>query len=87
MEWTGGIQKCIGTTADQAHDNLVLREKVATHPDVVSLFNTYRLEDGAVVKLDRNTASNHVKACLNEMKKSKREVKRCNPQVEIRGKI
>ncbi len=48
----------------------ILREKIASHPDVVALFYTYKLEDGSGVKLDRNTASNHVKCCINEMKKT-----------------
>lgn len=71
------MQKCDGTTATQAYDNLILRENIATHPDVAVFFGKFKLEDGNFVKLDRHTASYHVKACINEIKKT-RDITRRN---------
>lgn len=64
------MQRCDGTTSEDACENLRLREKIATSPDVSTLFNVYQLEDGAIVRLDRDVASNHVKTTINEMKKT-----------------
>ena len=58
-----------GTSAEQAFENLLLREHIASHQDMEVYFHTYTLEETARVRLDKNTASIHVKACINEMKK------------------
>ena len=63
------MQRCDGTSAEQAFENMLLRERIASHQDVEVYFHTYTLEDRARVKLDKNTASNHVKACINKMKR------------------
>jgi len=58
-----------GTSAEQTFENMLLREHIASHQDVEVYFHIYTLEDGARVRLDKNIASNHMKACINEVKK------------------
>ena len=42
---------------------------LTNHSDVVSLFTTYTLEDGSIVKIDKQLASERVRTCMNTLKK------------------
>ena len=59
-----------GTSKDQALLNQSQREEIASHPDVKALFHTYETEKGHVI-LDHKTATKHIRAVLNEMKKKR----------------
>ena len=39
--------------------------------DVVSLFITYTLEDGSIVKIDKQLAFERVRTCMNTLKKTR----------------
>jgi len=53
--WKGssGLQECVGATSEQALENQAIRTEIASHPDIVKLFHTYKLEDGSTVELER----------------------------------
>lgn len=59
-----------GTSKEEAHQNQSLRQEIATRADVTALFNTYNLDEGFIV-IDYMTATRHVRAVINEMKKDK----------------
>ena len=61
---------CVGTTSEQALENQAIRTEIASHPDIVKLFHTYKREDGSTVELEKNVAWNHVRHCLGEIKKT-----------------
>lgn len=66
------MTKCEGTTKEEALLNRQKREELVKDKRVVQHFCHYKLEDkdgvGAVI-LDYNYAVDHVRHCLNSMKK------------------
>ena len=66
------MSKCIGTSKEEALQNTFLRENIATHPSVKSLFTMLYLEDGSgKVTLDHMKAAEHVRKVLNEMSRNR----------------
>ena len=61
------------TTADQAISNQKKRNSILNSPKVTSLFSEQKMEDGALVKLDEQTASIHVRQVLNDLKRARHE--------------
>ena len=61
---------CEGTSQEQAMVNRERREALVKDKRVVAHFCTYDLEcEGGVVLLDYNHAVDHVRHCLNSVKK------------------
>lgn len=50
--------------------NLSLRDEIATNKDVQDLFRNYTMENGAVVCIDRDRAYDHVRQCMNDLKRT-----------------
>ena len=60
-------------TADQAISNQKKRNSILNSLKVTSLFSQHKMEDGALVKLDKQTASIHVSQVLNDLKRARHE--------------
>ena len=73
LQWegSGGMQKCEGTSAEQALKNQAIRDRLTNHSDVVALFTIYTLEDGSIVKIDKQLAFDRVRTCMNTLKKTR----------------
>ena len=65
------MQKCEGTSAEQALKNQAIRDRLTNHSDVVGLFTTYTLEDGSIVKINKQLAFDRVRTCMNTLKKTR----------------
>lgn len=64
------MQNCDGTTAEQALRNQAIRDRITSHSEVVAQFTTCVLEDGSLVRLDKHSALERVRTCMNMLKKS-----------------
>ena len=65
------LHKCEGTSAEQALKNHAIRDRLTNYSDVVGLFTTYTLEDGGIVKIDKQLAFDRVRTCMNTLKKTR----------------
>ena len=64
------MTRCEGTTAKQALANRKLRDTIVDDPSVKKLFHVYEFSEGTVT-LDHNHAYQHVRNCINSMKKAR----------------
>ena len=64
------MQKCEGTSTEQALSNQAIRDRLTNHSDVVALYTTCTLEDGSIVRIDKQLAFEHVRTCMNILKKT-----------------
>lgn len=73
MQWhgSGGFLKCDGTTKEQALENASLREKIVRHEDVKAFYRRFTLEDDNFVVLNSSLALEHVRQCLNDLKRQR----------------
>ena len=46
-----------------------LREEIVNSEEVASFYRKYTLEDGSIVRLDSSMASEHVRQCINDLKR------------------
>lgn len=71
FQWhgTGGSSRCEGTTKEEAILNMSLREGIVNSEEVKSFYRKYTLEDGNIVCLDAALASEHVRQCINDLKR------------------
>lgn len=65
----GGFSKCEGTTVLDATKNKELRHAIISNPKVTQHFKEFRLETGETVTLGETRAGNHLRHCINEMKR------------------
>lgn len=72
IQWqgTGGFSRCEGTTKDQAVQNKKLRTGLAGDEHVTKLLGTYVIKGKGFVVLDHSHVMEHIRNCLNSMKKS-----------------
>ena len=63
-----------GTTNRQAFKNKKLRDEIAHDSEIKTLLNSYNLEDSSQVTLDENIVIQHIRAVINDSKRSKLEV-------------
>ena len=66
----GGMVESKGTSKEEAYKNQSLRQEIASHADIISLFNTYTLDEGFIV-IGHMTTIRHVRTLLNDFKKDK----------------
>ena len=61
-KWAGtaGFGRCEGTSKEQAAKNCALREEMLNSEEIFSQMKRYTLEDGYVIELTRNMASDYV---------------------------
>ena len=59
----------MGTTTEDAGKNRELRTAILNDPRVTQHFKVFKLETGETVTLGDIKASNHVRHCVNEMKR------------------
>ena len=64
------MTRCEGSSAKQALANRRLRDGIVTDPQVTKLFHVYTLDEGTVA-INHNRAYEHVRNCINTMKKAK----------------
>ena len=69
MHGTGGSSRCEGTTKEDAILNMSLREEIVDSEEVKAFYRKYTLEDGSIVCLDSSMASEHVRQCINNLKR------------------
>ena len=73
MQWHGseGFLNCDGTTKEQALENGSLHEKIVRHEDVMAFYGRFTLEDDNFVVLNSSLALEHVRQCLNDLKRQR----------------
>ena len=62
------MQKCEDTSAEQALRNQATRDSITDRSGIVAL-NTYTLDDGSSVRIDKQLAIDRVRSCINTTKK------------------
>ena len=77
FEGTGSFVSSEGTTHEQAVTkfNQSLRQTITCQQDVVSCYKTFVMEDrGSQVVLDHIRAAEHVRGCVNNLKRPLKSV-------------
>lgn len=75
LQWEGdgSLQKSKETTEEQAYTNQSIRERISACEEVEKYFHSFKMEDGSVVRLDKDLASEQVRSALNSWKKKERK--------------